>query len=80
MKRKRHLPFLHQIVMLLTLTGYELHKISLDAHVKAPTLLVLSEIYFPSGWESICRWSGNRNFLKQIISSDLYFYSPEIIK
>ncbi len=34
------------------ITRHDLHQIDLSAQVKSPTILVLSEIYYPSGWKA----------------------------
>ncbi|MFC1502677.1 YfhO family protein, partial [bacterium] len=33
------------------ITEYDLHRIVIDADVKAPSLLVVSEMYYPAGWK-----------------------------
>ena len=33
-------------------TSYDIHEINIDASVKKPTILVLSEVYYPSGWRA----------------------------
>ncbi len=35
-----------------TVTAYDIHKISIDAQVVHPTVMVLSEVYYPSGWRA----------------------------
>lgn len=34
------------------LVSYDIHKIKLKASVKSPSLMVLSEIYYPAGWKA----------------------------
>ncbi len=33
-------------------TGYDIHNIKLKAHVEKPGLMVLSEVYYPAGWNA----------------------------
>lgn len=35
------------------ITDYDIHRIALQADVKRPALMVLSEIYYPAGWEAL---------------------------
>ena len=34
------------------ITGYDAHRVRLAAHIASPCLLVLSEVYYPAGWEA----------------------------
>jgi len=33
-------------------TRYENHRIEIQAHVKTPSLMILSEVYYPAGWKA----------------------------
>lgn len=35
------------------ITHYDIHDIKMKASVKSPTLLVLSEVYYPAGWKAL---------------------------
>ena len=34
------------------ITSYDIHRIEIDAEIKTPSLLVMSEMYYPAGWKA----------------------------